>query len=438
MKRASRRAQVVLSHLLPSHSNRQLSTVECKAQPFAPCKSDYLNLDELLTPEERAIRHKVRAFMEKEIPDLAATCWDKSELPIDILVPKLRTLGVGGGSIKGYGCPGMSHLACAMVTMEMARVDTSCSTFLMLQNCVSMATIDMCGSEEQKQRFLPAMARLEKIGCFALTEPDVGSDASAVKTTATPVEGGYIINGQKRWIGNGTVAHYLIIWARNTKTNQIEGFVIERENTTGLKTTKMENKVALRIVHNADIELKNCFVPERNLLAKAKDFSSVNQALSSSRVIVAWQPVGIAMGIYDNTLKYVKEREQFGAPLAAFQLVQERLVRMLGNIQAMMYSALRLSQLHQQGKSTPGQISMVKAWNSLRGREVAAWGREIMGGNGLLTDYHVGKAFTDIEAIYTYEGTYDVNALITGREITGLPAFRPHPSVVSKNKKNRQ
>ncbi|MBA0713514.1 hypothetical protein Golax_012545, partial [Gossypium laxum] len=388
------------------------------ASTFPPLASDYYQFDDLLSPEEQALRKKVRECMEKEVAPIMAEratnlkffpqYWEKAEFPFQI-VPKLGALHISGGTIKvipmqGYGCPGLSLTGSAIAMAEVARVDASCSTFILVHSSLAMLTIALCGSEEQKQKYLPSLAQLKTVACWALTEPDYGSDASSLKTTATKVEGGWILEGQKRWIGNSTFADVLVIFARNTTTNQINGYLVKKDSP-GLTATKIPNKIGLRIVQNGDILLK--------------------KVLAVSRVMVAWQPIGISMGVYDMCARYLKERKQFGAPLAAFQINQQKLARMLGNIQAMTLVGWRLCKLYEEGKMTPGHASLGKSWITSMARETAALGRELLGGNGILADFLVAKAFCDLEPIYTYEGTYDINSLVTGREITGFASFKP-------------
>ncbi|GFP93024.1 acyl-coenzyme a oxidase 4 peroxisomal [Phtheirospermum japonicum] len=355
--------------------------------------SDYYQLDDLLTPEEQAVRLKVRECMEKRSSsDNDKGYWEKAEFPFEV-VPKLAALRVAGGSIKGYGCPNLSITANAVATAEVARVDASCSGFILVHSSMAMLTIALCGSEAQKQKYLPSLAELKTVACWALTEPDYGSDASALKTTARKVEGGWILDGQKRWIGNSTFADVLVIFARNTATNQINGFILKK-NTPGLLATKIENKIGLRMIQNGDILMKSVFVPDEDRLPGVDSFQDTNKVLAVSRVMVAWQPIGVTMGVYDMCHRYLKERKQFGAPLAAFQLNQQKLVCMLGNVQAMLLVGWRLCKLYESGKMTPGHASL-------------------------------GKAFCDLEPIYTYEGTYDINTLVTGREVTGIASFKP-------------
>ncbi|XP_010528982.1 PREDICTED: acyl-coenzyme A oxidase 4, peroxisomal [Tarenaya hassleriana] len=396
------------------------------ASKFPPCTSDYYHFNDLLTPEEQAIRKKVRECMEKEVAPIMAEYWEKAEFPFHI-VPKLGALRVAGGTIKGYGCPGLSITATAIATAEIARVDASCSTFVLVHSSLAMLTIALCGSDAQKQKYLPSLAQLNTVACWALTEPDYGSDASGLRTTATKVEGGWILEGQKRWIGNSTFADLLIIFARNTTTNQINGFIVKKD-APGLTATKIPNKIGLRIVQNGDILLQKVFVPDEDWITGVNSFQDTNKVLAVSRVMVAWQPIGISMGIYDMCHRYLKERKQFGAPLAAFQINQQKLVQMLGNVQAMFLMGWRLCKLYEKGEMTPGQASLGKAWITTKARETASLGRELLGGNGILADFLVAKAFCDLEPIYTYEGTYDINSLVTGREVTGLASFKPYVS----------
>ncbi|KAH7843490.1 hypothetical protein Vadar_017193 [Vaccinium darrowii] len=396
------------------------------ASIFPPCTSDYYQLDDLLTPEEQGLRMKVRECMEKEIAPIMAKYWEKAEFPFHI-VPKLGALGIAGGTIKGYGCPGVSITANAICAAEVARVDASCSTFILVHSSLGMLTISIGGSEAQKQKYLPSLAQLKTIACWGLTEPDYGSDASSLKTTATKVAGGWILEGQKRWIGNSTFADVLVIFARNTTTNQINAFLVMKD-VPGLQATKIENKIGLRMVQNGDIILKGVFVPDEDRLPGINSFQDTNKVLAASRLMVAWQPIGISMGVYDMCHRYLKERKQFGAPLAAFQLTQQKLVQMLGNIQAMILVGWRLCKLYDSGKMTPGRVSLGKAWITSKARETISLGRELLGGNGILTDFLVAKAFCDLEPIYTYEGTYDINTLVAGREITGIASFKAAPS----------
>lgn len=393
------------------------------ASIFPPCTSDYYQFSDLLTPEEQALRMKVRECVEKEIAPIMTEYWEKAQFPFHI-VPKLAALRISGGTIKGYGCPGLSLTGSAIATAEVARVDASVSTFILVHSSLAMLTIALCGSEAQKHKYLPSLAEFKTVACWALTEPDYGSDASALKTTATKVEGGWILEGQKRWIGNSTFADVLIVFARNTLTNQINGYIVKKD-APGLTATKIANKIGLRMVQNGDILLKKVFVPDEDKLPGVNSFKDTNKVLAVSRVMVAWQPIGLSMGVYDMCHRYLKERKQFGVPLASFQVNQEKLVHMLANVQAMLLVGWRLCKLYESGIMTAGHASLAKSWITLKARETAALGRELLGGNGVISDFLVAKAFCDLEPIYTYEGTYDINSLVTGREITGIASFKP-------------
>ncbi|XP_076925738.1 acyl-coenzyme A oxidase 4, peroxisomal-like [Bidens hawaiensis] len=397
------------------------------ASIFPPCTLDYYQFVDLLTPEEQALRLKVRECVERDVSPIMAKYWEKAEFPFEI-VTKLSALNIAGGTIKGYGCPGLSVTANALATAEIARVDASCSTFILVHSSLAPLTISLCGSELQKQNYLPSLAKLDTIACWALTEPECGSDASGLRTTATKVHGGWIIEGQKRWIGNSTFADVQLIFAKNKDTNQINGFIVKK-NVPGLQATKMENKIGLRMVQNGDILLQKVFVPDEDRLPGVNSFQDTSKVLAFSRVMVSWQRIGIAMGVYDICIeiigsRYLQERRQFGAPLAAFQINQQKLVQMLSNVQAMFLMVWRLCKLYESGKMTLGHASLGKSGITLRARETVALGRELLGGNGILTDFLAAKAFNDLETIYTYEGTYDINTLVTGREITGIASFK--------------
>ncbi|WVZ82005.1 hypothetical protein U9M48_029322 [Paspalum notatum var. saurae] len=351
--------------------------------------SDYYQLDELLTQEENNVRINIRQFMESEVAPVIHKYWEATEFPFH-LIPKLGSLGFHGGIIKGHGCPGLSETACAMYISEVARVDASIASFCLVQSYLAMLCIAQLGSEAQKDKYLPSLSKLQKVCAYALTEPDYGSDASSLKTVAGKVPGGWVLNGQKRWPANSSFADVLVVLARNTSTDQVNGFIVNGGNP-GLKISKIENKVSLRIVQNCDIQLEDVFVPDDDRLPGANTFQDLVHSLSFSRVMVAWMSIGIAAGVYDACKRYLGERKQFGIPLAAFQLNQEKLVRMLGNIQAMWLLGWRLCKLHGSGKMTIGQASLGKAWITKQARETVALGRELLGANGIVTDFHVGK-----------------------------------------------
>jgi glutaryl-CoA dehydrogenase len=324
---------------------------------------------------------------------------------------------------QGYGCPGKSMVLDGMLMMELARVDSSFATFRGVHSGLAMGSIYLCGSEEQKQSWLPSMARLETIGSFGLIEPLVGSGASGGLTTTARREGNtWLLNGQKTWIGNATWGDLTVIWARDVADNQVKGFVVEN-STSGFKAEKLKNKIALRVVQNGLITLEDCRVPEANRLKLANSFRDTAAVLRVTRAGVAWLAIGCSRGAYEFALKYAQEREQFGRPIGRFQLVQDLLVRMLGNITACECMALRLSQMQDEGVMADEHASLAKAYCTVKMRESVGYARELIGGNGILLDQQVGRFVADAEAIYSYEGTREMNTLIVGKAITGFSAF---------------
>ena len=382
---------------------------------------DFYELDDLLSDEERDIRDRVRAFVDEEVTPIINPYWERAEFPFEI-IPKLAALKICGGTIQGYDCPGLSSVATGLASMELSRGDGSICTFFGVTSGLAMTSIYLCGSKEQKAYWLPALARMEQIGAFGLTEPAIGSDASHLETRARSVGDLYILNGAKRWIGNATFADVTVIWARDEETGQVGGFLVEKD-TPGFTATTMEGKLAKRAVINADITLEECAVPAANRLPLARSFRDTANVLRATRYGVAWEAVGHARAAYEIALRYATERLQFGRPIAGFQLIQAKLVKMLAELTSMQLLTLRVSQLHQAGRLTDGQASLAKQNNAAKAREIVALGREILGGNGILLDYHMARHFADMEAVYTYEGSNEINTLVAGREITGIAAF---------------
>jgi glutaryl-CoA dehydrogenase len=384
--------------------------------------ADFYALEQLLDPAGRELTMKVRDFMEKSVAPVINHYWTREEFPHD-LIPGLAGLGIAGLACVGYGCPGGSSLLDGMIALELARVDPSIATFMGVHGGLAMGSIYLCGSEEQKQRWLPAMARMEQIGAFALTEPDVGSGVAGGLTTTAERDGDvWVLNGQKKWIGNATFADLIIVWARDVADNQVKGFVVEA-GSEGFSPEKMRHKIALRVVQNAEITLDNVRVLEENRLQQATTFRDTARVLRLTRAGVAWMATGCARGAYEYALAYAKERQQFGRPIAGFQLVQDLLVRMLANVTASACLCLRLSQLQDLDAAKDHHSALAKAFCTVRMRETVGWARELLGGNGILLDHQVGRFVADAEAIYSYEGTREINTLIVGRAITGLGAF---------------
>jgi len=381
---------------------------------------DFYRIDDLLTEQEREVRDRVRTFSDKEILPIINDYWERAEFPFE-LVPKLAALNLAGGTIQGYGCPGLSPVAAGLVAMELARADGSICTFFGVHSGLAMTSIALLGSEEQKQRWLPPMARLDKIGAFGLTEPRHGSDAVALETRARRDGDAWVLDGAKRWIGNASFADLVIVWARDDQ-GKVGGFVVEH-GTPGYAASVMTGKIAKRAVWQAEITLDGVRVPADHRLAGSHGFGDTARVLTATRYGVAWEAVGHAVAAYESALAYVKEREQFGAPLASFQLVQSKLARMLAEVTTMQLLCLRLSQLAAAGQMTEGMASLAKMNNAAKARKVVADARDILGGNGILLENHVARHQADMEAVYTYEGTDSIQSLIVGREITGESAF---------------
>jgi glutaryl-CoA dehydrogenase len=383
---------------------------------------DFYGLEMLLDDRDRGLLHAVRDFGDKQVAPIINEHWTRASFPFELIAP-LRDLGIAGLPYTGYGCPGRSFLLDGMIAMELATADPSFATFNGVHGGLSMGSIYLCGSEEQKQRWLPPMARMEKIGAFGLTEPGVGSGAAGGLTTTARRDGDeWVLDGQKKWIGNATFADLTVIWAKDAEDGQVKGFLVEKD-TPGFSTEKLEDKIALRVVQNALITLDGVRVPEENRLANANTFRDTAKVLLMTRAGVAWMAVGCARGAYRHALAYAKERQQFGRPIAGFQLVQDLLVRMLANTTASAALCARLSQLQDAGVASDEHASLAKAFCTVRMRESVGYARELMGGNGILLEHNVGRFVADAEAIYSYEGTREMNTLIVGRSITGLSAF---------------
>src|SRR6202035_3905181 len=384
--------------------------------------SDSYQTFQMLSEAEQQTVLRVRAFMESSVAPVINDFWAKDSFPFD-LIPGFRDLQIAGAGYEGYGCAGGSNLLACYIAMEIAKVDCSFASFFGVHSGLAMGSIFLCGSEEQKNKWLPPMARLEKIGAFGLTEPLVGSGTSGgLLTTARRDGDTWILNGQKKWIGNATWGDVTIIWARDVADGQVKGFIVENK-TPGFKADKIQNKMALRVVQNALITLDNCRVPEENRLQGAKTFRDTARVLRMTRAFVAWEAVGCALGAYEHALAYAQTREQFGKPIAKFQLIQDLLVKMLGNITASLCMVVRLSQLQDEGKLKDEHASLAKAFCTVKMRETVGYARELLGANGIVLDYQIGRFVADAEAIYSYEGTREMNTLIVGKAITGMGAF---------------
>ena len=382
--------------------------------------TDYFFLDDLLTEEERDVRDRVRSFCDKDLIPIINDYWEREKFPFELL-PKIGALNIAGTTIEGYGCPKMSATAAGLVSRELARGDGGLTTFFAVHSGVVMTSIATLGSEEQKERWLPPMARMEEIGAFGLTEPQHGSDAGLLETTARREGDEYVIDGEKRWIGNASFADVTVIWARE-ENDKLAAFLVEK-GTPGLEVTVMTGKVSQRTVLNTDLKLDGVRVPAENRLANSRGFGDAVRVLTPTRHNVAWEAVGHAVAAYELALTYAKERVQFGKPIASFQLIQGKLAKMLADITAMQTLCFRLSQLRAEGRMTIAMASLAKMHNAKRAYQVVADARDILGGNGVLLEYHVARHLADMQAVYTYDGTDTVLALIVGRDITGHQAF---------------
>ena len=395
--------------------------------PAETPESDFLGYEALLPEADRALLGTVRAFMTKTVEPVINDYWTRAEFPYD-LIPGFAELGIAGLQYQGHGCPGRGNLIDGMVAMELARVDPSIATFFGVHGGLAMGSIALCGSPDQKDRWLPQMAPMDKIGAFGLTEPLVGSGASGELATSARREGDtWVLNGQKKWIGNASFADLIVLWARDEDDGQVKGFVLETEpggeDIEGLELQVQRDKIALRVVQNAVIKMENVRVPEANRLQEANSFKDTAKVLRLTRAGVAWMACGCARGAYEHALRYTTQREQFGKPIASFQLVQDLLVKMLGNVTASIGMCTRVSQLQEAGQLRDEHASLAKAFCTVRMRETVGWAREVLGGNGILLEHHVGRFVADAEAIYSYEGTREMNTLIVGRAITGHSAF---------------
>ncbi len=383
--------------------------------------TDYFGIADQLTRDELGYLRRTRGFVDDEVLPVINGYWERAEFPWP-LVEKLAKLEIVGDGIEGYGCPPMSPIATGLVHMELNRGDGSLGTFLGVQAGLAMQSIAMLGAEEQKRRWLPGMARLDKLGAFALTEPLHGSDSVALETSARRDGNDWVLDGAKKWIGNGTIADVVVLWARDVADGQVKGFLVEK-GTPGYEAKRIEGKGSLRAVWQAEIALSGVRVPEENRLPGARSFKDAGRVLAGTRNAVAWAALGHATAAYEAAVAYCRQRRQFGKPLASFQIVQDRLVKMLAEVCSMQLYCLRLGRLIEEGRLTDTIAALAKMNNTRKARQVVAEARDLLGGNGILLDFHVMRHMADIEAIHTYEGTETIQTLIVGRDITGASAF---------------
>jgi glutaryl-CoA dehydrogenase len=405
----------------------ETQNINCKVGPFRG--ADFFDLDELLSPADIEIRSRVRRWVDSRYLPIIAEHYENSTSPLEI-GRDIAEFGAFGGNIHGYGCAGMSALRYGLIMQELERGDSSLRTFASVQGALAMNAIHMFGSEGQKQKWLPAMARGEKLGCFGLTEPDFGSNPAGMVTTARKTAAGYVLNGRKMWIGLGTIADVAIVWAKvdgepgvdAASPAAIRGFLVEK-GTPGFSTDLIGGKLSLRAANTSRLTFADCTIPADNLLPSSQGLKSPLQCLNHARYGIAWGVLGAALACFDEARDYAGRRIQFGKPLASFQLVQRKLALMATELTKAQLLAWRLAQLKDSGKATFVQISMAKRNNVATALDIARTARDILGGVGILDEYQCFRHMCNLESVKTYEGTDDMHLLILGENITGIPAF---------------
>lgn len=380
---------------------------------------DYYGLDAEFSDEERLARDNVRRMVSEEVIPIIAKHYSAGTFPMH-LIPRFAEMGLLGANLHGYGCAGMGQVAYGLICQELERGDSGIRSFCSVQGSLCMYPIYAYGSEEQKQRWLPGMAKGEIIGCFGLTEPDFGSNPGGMVTRAEAVPGGYKLNGAKRWITNGSIAKVAIVWAK--LDGIIRGFLVPTE-TKGFRAEKIDDKMSLRASVTSELVLEDCVVGEDAILPGVKGLKGPLGCLTQARSGIAFGVIGAAMDCYETALSYAKERVQFAKPIAGYQLVQEKLVYMLTEITKAQLLSVRLMRLKEQHKMTPQQVSLAKRNNCYHALQIARMARDILGGNGIVLDYPIIRHMMNLETVYTYEGTHDIHTLILGQDITGISAF---------------
>lgn len=382
---------------------------------------NYMDIDSLLSDDELMVRQSVRDFVTKEVTPVLQEC-NRSETFPKHLIPRFAEMGLLGSNLQGYGCPGLNNVAYGLSTQELERGDSGIRSFCSVQGSLVMYPIYTFGNEAQKEKYLPRLARAELIGCFGLTEPDAGSNPGAMRTRAEKVKGGYKLNGNKMWITNGCIADIAVVWA--VLDGDIRGFIIEK-GTPGFSSSTMKGKFSLRVSVTSELHMKDCVVPEENMLPLAKGLKGPLSCLTQARYGIAWGVLGAANACYHTALDYAKDRVLFdGKPLASYQLAQAKLVKMATEITKGQLLVLQLGRMKDRGVMQPHHVSMAKGNNCRIALDVARDARDMLGANGIIDEYPVIRHMMNLETVNTYEGTEDVHRLVVGQEITGIPAFR--------------
>jgi glutaryl-CoA dehydrogenase len=379
--------------------------------------ADLMYVVDLLSEDERVRYTQVREFLQSRVRQASIDYWNREEFPFGLLA-EMGKYGLGGMQTDGT-----SKLFKGLMYAEVARADVSLSALVGIHNELIVGMISDLGSDEQKRRWLPGLTAFTQLGAFALTEPEHGSDIAGGLETAARLDGGeWVISGAKRWIGAGTIADFALVWARDLADGRIKGFIVETDRP-GYTASKISNKIGLRLMQNADIVLDEVRIPADNLLPGATDFAAANSLLRDSRAWVGWQAAGIQLASFDIARSYALERRQFGRELARFQLIQQQLSEIIGNATASLALMVELARIQEAGKLEMAQAAMAKATTTRLARSSVAMGRSMLGGNGVSSDFEMGKLFGDAEILYTYEGSYEINSLIVGRAVTGKSAF---------------
>ncbi len=380
---------------------------------------DFFALEDLLSEEERMVRDSVRDFVEQEFLPIVVEHHRAGTFPLQ-LVPTMGEMGLLGANLQGYGCAGLGNVAYGLILQELERGDSGLRSFVSVQGALCMFPIHAYGSDAQKQKYLPAMAKGELIGCFGLTEPDYGSNPGGMVTRAVDDGDSYVLNGVKMWITNGSIADVAVVWAK--LDGVVRGFLVEK-GTPGFTTRDVHNKFSLRVSVTSELIFEDCRIPKENILPGVEGLKGPLSCLTQARYGIAWGAVGAAMAVYEEALAYAKNRIQFSRPIAGYQLVQQKLVWMLNEITKGQLLAWRLGRLKDEGKAHFTQVSLAKRNNVWMALEAARKARDILGANGITDEYHAGRHMCNLESVYTYEGTHDIHTLILGERITGIPAY---------------